>query len=162
MRLAFPRARYLVGTADWEAFHRPDVQARFPFSFVETSITPLERFGALELVAGDHTLTGELAPRAAPGHTPGHMMLQIDSEEDRALLVADALLHPAQVTGPGRSSMFDMDPERDRQTRRALLDRLESDALLFAASHFPEPAFGRVVREGGRQYWQPAETVARP
>ena len=89
-------------------------------------------------------------------------MLQIDSEEDRGLLVADALLHRAQVTEPGWSSMFDMDPERDRQARRALLDRLESEGLLFAASHFPEPSFGRVVREGARRHWHPAETVARP
>ena len=81
-------------------------------------------------------------------------MLQIDSEEDRALLVADALLQPARVTESEWSSMFDMAPERDRQTRGALLDKLESEGLRFAASHFPEPAFGRVVREGGRRYWQ--------
>jgi hypothetical protein len=50
--------------------------------------------------------------------------------------------------------MFDADPEQDRSTRRALLDRLEAEQTVFAASHLPEPAFGRIVRENGRRYWQ--------
>jgi glyoxylase-like metal-dependent hydrolase (beta-lactamase superfamily II) len=51
-RLTFPRARYVVHRADWEAFHRPEVQAHFPFPFVEQTITPLEGLGALELIDG--------------------------------------------------------------------------------------------------------------
>ena len=71
------------------------------------------------------------------------------------MLVVDALLHPAQITEPDWNSMFDMDPEQDRVTRRALLDVLESDDMLFAASHFPPPSFGRIRRHHGRRYWQP-------
>jgi glyoxylase-like metal-dependent hydrolase (beta-lactamase superfamily II) len=80
-----------------------------------------------------------------PGHTPGHSSLRIDSAGERVLLIADALLHPAQVT----------EPEQERRTRRELLNQLEAEALVFSASHFPEPAFGRIVREDGRRYWQP-------
>jgi glyoxylase-like metal-dependent hydrolase (beta-lactamase superfamily II) len=92
----------------------------------------------------------------APGHTPGHTTVHIASGGEEALLVVDVILHPAQVTEPDWSSMFDMDPERDRATRRELLDRLEAQAMLFAASHFPEPAFGRIVRVDDRRYWEPA------
>jgi glyoxylase-like metal-dependent hydrolase (beta-lactamase superfamily II) len=76
------------------------------------------------------------------------------------VLVADALLHPAQVTEPEWSSMFDMDVDLDRRTRHELLDALESENLLFAASHFPEPSFGRIVRDDGRRYWHPLEADA--
>ena len=85
------------------------------------------------------------------------MTAQIESGGERVLLAADALLHPAQITEPGWSSMFDMDREQERGTRERLLDELEADDLLFAASHFPDPAFGRVVREEGRRYWAPME-----
>jgi glyoxylase-like metal-dependent hydrolase (beta-lactamase superfamily II) len=153
--LAFPRARYVVHDADWHHFHRPEVQADFPVEFVEQTITPLERLGALQLITGEHAVTGELTVIPTPGHTPGHTSLRIDSGGERALLLADALLHPAQVTEPGWISMFDTDAEQERRTRRELLDQLESEGLVFSASHFPEPAFGRIVREHGRRYWQP-------
>jgi glyoxylase-like metal-dependent hydrolase (beta-lactamase superfamily II) len=153
--LAFPRARYVVPQADWHHFHLPEVQAHFPFAFVEQTITPLERLGALELITGEHAVTGELSVIPTPGHTPGHTSLRINSGGEQALLIADALLHPAQVTEPDWISMFDVDPEQERGTRRELLDWLESEGLVFSASHFPDPPFGRVVREDGRRYWQP-------
>lgn len=154
-RLAFPQARYVASRADWEHFHDPEVQAHFPFEFVGRSITSLEELGALELFDGEHALTDELTIEPTPGHTPGHTIIRIDSGGERALLVADAVLHPAQVTDPNFSSMFDTDPETDQRTRRALLDRLESEQLVFSASHFPDPVFGRVVREGDARFWQP-------
>jgi glyoxylase-like metal-dependent hydrolase (beta-lactamase superfamily II) len=155
-RLAFPNARYLVNETDWRTFHDPEVQRHFSFPFVAETITPLETLGALELVGGEHPVTDEVTLAPAPGHTPGHMTVRIESDGERAVLVADALLHPAQVTEPDWSSMFDMDPERDRETRRRLLDELEAQHTLFAASHFPDPAFGRVIREDDRRYWAPA------
>ena len=51
-------------------------------------------------------------------------------------------------------SRADMDPELTRQTRRALLDRLEREEILVAAGHFAAPGFGRIVRLEGRRYWQ--------
>jgi glyoxylase-like metal-dependent hydrolase (beta-lactamase superfamily II) len=158
--LTFPRARYLVPEADWNAFHSPEVEEHLPFPYVEQTITPLESLGVLELVSGEHELTGEVRLVPAPGHTPGHTSVHIASGGEEALLVVDALLHPAQITEPDWNSMFDMDPEQDRQTRRQLLDRLEAENLLFAASHFPEPGFGHVVQSGGRRYWEPYQRHA--
>lgn len=158
---AFPRARYLVPEPDWSAFHLPEVQAHFPFPFVERAISPLKTLGVLELIRGEHELTDEVRLIPAPGHTPGHMSVDIASAGEEALLVADALLHPAQVTEPDWSSMFDMDPEQDRMTRRLLLDRLESQNMLFAASHFPEPAFGRITRIDGVRHWEPLVVTER-
>jgi glyoxylase-like metal-dependent hydrolase (beta-lactamase superfamily II) len=160
VQLAFPHARYLVNQADWTAFHDVEVQRHFPFAFVDQTITPLETLGALELVAGDHAVTEAVTLLAAPGHTPGHMTARVRSRGAQALLVADAFLHPAQVTEPDWSSMFDMDPDEDRRTRHKLLDELESQNLLFAASHFPQPSFGRIVRRDDRRYWQPLEADA--
>jgi len=156
-RLAFPDARHLVNETDWQAFHSPEVQEHFPFPFVDETVTPLETLGALELIGGRHAVTDEITLTPAPGHTPGHMTARIESQGERALLVADALLHPAQITEPGWSSMFDMDRDQQRATREALLEELEADDVLFAASHFPDPAFGRVVREEGQRYWAPMD-----
>jgi glyoxylase-like metal-dependent hydrolase (beta-lactamase superfamily II) len=152
---AFPNARYLVQEPDWTAFHDPEVQRHFPFPFVEQTVTPLQRLGVLELVDGEHAVTDELTLVPAPGHTPGHVSVLIESRGERVMLVADALLHPAQVTEPDWSSMFEMQPERDRRTRAELLERLEAEGSPFAASHFPDPPLGRIKRIGGRRWWEP-------
>jgi glyoxylase-like metal-dependent hydrolase (beta-lactamase superfamily II) len=154
-RLAFPRARYVVSETDWRAFHRPEVQEHFPFPFVERHVSPIEALGALEFAESEQALTPELTLRSAPGHTPGHLTVHVDSGGERAVLAVDALLHPAQITEPDWSSMFDMDPEQERRTRHRLLDELEAQDVLFAASHFPDPGFGRIVRGDGRRHWLP-------
>jgi hypothetical protein len=47
-----------------------------------------------------------------------------------------------------------MDPDVTRQTRRALMERLEREGMVVAAGHFPAPGFGKVVRLQDRRYWQ--------
>ena len=69
-QLTFPNARHLVPAADWEAFHTPEVQAHFPFPYVEHAITPLESLGVLELVTGEHAVTDEVRCCPRPGTRP--------------------------------------------------------------------------------------------
>ncbi len=153
-RLAFPRARYLVHRADWEAFQRPEVQQHLPFPYVDETITPLQRLGALDLIAGDHPLTAELTTLHTPGHTPGHLSVLITSGDERAVLTGDVVVHPAQVTEPDWNLMFETDGEVARQTRHGLLARIEAEGMAVAAGHFPAPGFGRLVHLEGRRYWQ--------
>ncbi len=149
----FPRARYWMSAKDWEACHQPDVQpARFPNA--PTCVWPLAELGLVELMQGEHSLTRELTAVPTPGHTPGHMSLLITSNGERALVLGDAAHSPVQVHEPDWVSRADMDPDLTRQTRRALLDRLEREALLVAAGHFPAPGFGKIVRLQGRRFWQ--------
>jgi glyoxylase-like metal-dependent hydrolase (beta-lactamase superfamily II) len=156
VQLAFARARYLASEVDWDTFHRPEIQAHFPFAFVEQTITPIQTQGTLELVGPDGVaVSDEVRLVPAPGHTPGHLIVDVASRGEHAILLIDALLHPAQVTEPDWVAMFDMDPEQDRRTRRELLDRLESESLPCAVSHFPHPSFGRIGREDGRRVWIP-------
>jgi glyoxylase-like metal-dependent hydrolase (beta-lactamase superfamily II) len=153
-RLTFPAARYIAHRADWDAFHTPEVQAHFPFAFVEETITPLQELGALELIEADRDLTEHIRLLHTPGHTPGHLSTLITSGDERALLWGDVAVHPAQVTQPEWNVMFDMDGDTARSTRAAILDRVEAEGMTVAARHFPEPGFGRVVRLEGRRYWQ--------
>ena len=153
-RATFPRARYVMHQADWEAFKRPEVQASFPFSFWEETLAPLETLGVLELLAGEQPLTSEITAIPTPGHTPGHMSLAIVSAGQRALIMGDVAIHPAQVTEPSWSVLFDMDQALAARVRRQFLDRVEAEGATLVACHFPAPGFGRLVRLEGRRYWQ--------
>ena len=67
-------------------------------------------------------------------------------------LMAACLL--VQVLEPDWVSRADMDPDLTRQTRKALIDRLEREQILIAAGHFEAPGYGRIVRLDGRRYWK--------
>lgn len=153
-RLAFPRARYVVHRADWEAFHTPEAQAAFPFPFVERTIDPLERLSALELIDGDRSISEAVTVLHTPGHTPGSISVLVNSGGERALMWGDVIVHPAQITEDDWAFWFDMDQAEAGDTRRQLLDRAEAEGMTVMACHFPEPGFGRVVRLEGRRYWQ--------
>ncbi len=148
----FPNARYLVHPADWELMASgDDPEDRVIF---EAELAPLERAGVLELAADRVALTSELTVVHAPGHTPGHQVVLIDSGEARAIVSADLVNHPGQLLQPGLNGLSDFEPERAAATRAAFLERIEREGRLVAPSHFPEP-FGRVVRDGARWAWRP-------
>jgi PII-like signaling protein len=51
-------------------------------------------------------------------------------------------------------SRADIDPAQTRITRRALMERLESEGFPVAAVHMAAPGFGKIVRLQGRRVWQ--------
>jgi glyoxylase-like metal-dependent hydrolase (beta-lactamase superfamily II) len=150
----FPRARYIMHQADWEAFQRPEVQAAMPFTYWEETLGPLATLGVLELITGERALTGEITAIPTPGHTPGHMSLALVSGGERALILGDVAIHPAQVTENDWGAIFEMDQQLAAQVRQQVLDRAEAEGTILAVCHFPEPGFGRLVRLEGRRYWQ--------
>jgi glyoxylase-like metal-dependent hydrolase (beta-lactamase superfamily II) len=149
----FPKARYWMSTKDWEACHQPDLQ---PTRFVNapSCVWPLAELGLVEFMDGEHKLTRDLTALPTPGHTPGHMSILITSQGQRALVLGDAAHSPVQVLEPDWVSRADMDPDVTRQTRKALLDRLEREDILVAAGHFHAPGYGKIVRLNGRRYWK--------
>ena len=149
----FPNARYWLSRKDWEACHDPAVQPqRFPNA--PSCVWPLADLGLIEFMDGEHAITRTLTAVPTPGHTPGHMSILVTSQGERALVLGDAAHSPVQVLEPDWVSRADMDPEITRQTRRALLDRLEREEILVAAGHFEAPGYGRIVRLDGRRYWR--------
>jgi glyoxylase-like metal-dependent hydrolase (beta-lactamase superfamily II) len=151
---AFPRARVLLPRIDWETWSRREVQDAFPVPYVGDTIALLVESGSVDLIDGPQQLTPELALAPTPGHTPGSTSVLIDSGGERAILVGDVWLHPAQVTDPSLDCGFDMDRPTARRTRSALAERIAQEARTMGACHFPEP-FGQLVRLDGRHHWMP-------
>jgi glyoxylase-like metal-dependent hydrolase (beta-lactamase superfamily II) len=113
----------------------------------------LENLGVLELVSGGQALTGEITAIPTPGHTPGHMSLAIASGGQRALILGDVAIHPAQVSETDWGVIFEMDQALVAQMRRQVFDHIEAEKSTLVACYFPAPGFGRLVRLEGRRYW---------
>jgi glyoxylase-like metal-dependent hydrolase (beta-lactamase superfamily II) len=115
-----------------------------------------------ELLDGGHIETivdgAELAPgvatQAYPGHYHGHLGLRIEAGGTRAVMIADAAVHPALLDRPGWRYVSDHDHETSASTRRSLVADFAGTDTIVAGSHYPDGGIGRMVRRGDRIAWE--------
>jgi len=144
----FPNARYLVPQADWDFFNTAlDSNPQM------TQVTPLKDLGRMDLISGETELTAEIRTIPTPGHTPGHMSFLIASGAEKAVITGDVAHHPAQVNETDWCPVFDADASASSESRKRLMEMLESEGATAAFCHFPAP-FGKIVRLEGKRVFQ--------
>ena len=158
--LAFPRARYVIARAEWDFWtqEQPDLSAlaidtKSWVRIAHTHLLPLR--DRTELVDHDAEVRPGITVLLAPGHTPGHLLVQIESHGQKLLYVADLVLSPVVLAHPGWHSKFDLDPAAAQASMNRFLARAAADHALVAASHFPWPGLGRLAPAGDHWVWQP-------
>ena len=110
----------------------------------------------IETVDGEHEVVPGVRVFPAPGHTPGHLAILIESDGERLLHIGDAAVHPLHVEFPELHNGFDQNPEEAGRTRRELLETAASDRMRLMAFHFPFPSVGSVTSgPGGAREWSP-------
>ena len=161
----YPRARVVLSRVEWEYWSGRPARMR-PSSFLdeETRLkvvqVPLARLEQLRDVLDLVDSGAEIAPGiralAAAGHTPGHVVIAVESEGERLLFLGDVTYDPiineelVEVHG-----VFDVDPPRGAATRERLLEQAAADRTLLMGYHFPFPGPGHLVRDGSDRQWQP-------
>lgn len=161
--LTFPNARYLMTRADWEFWTDEATVAEhvapgdfrdLQIAFAQTHLTPLaDRIDLVE--DGDEVVPG-LTIVLAPGHSPGHAVVAIESDGERLLYGADIVLHPIHVEHPDWLTIFDIHPEPTVSSRRRVLADAAADGSLVVAYHIPFPGLGRIQADGDAFRWSPA------
>jgi glyoxylase-like metal-dependent hydrolase (beta-lactamase superfamily II) len=113
-KLAFPNARYVMWKEEWDFWtHSPDLSPLSAPEFVKEALIgfaaaqlpPIEP--QLELVERETEIVPGITALAAPGHTPGHMALAIQSDGQQLLHLVDTVMHPIQLAHPTWVSVFD-------------------------------------------------------
>lgn len=137
----FPNATYLLPEIDrhyWDPGQsRPTLRGRHVNQNVfEDSIQPILDYARYNLVGDGYRISSGLRLAAAPGHTPGHLFLKLESSGDHAFFIGDVMHHPIQVYYPEWNSMFCEDPDAARRTRKAILAEAEEKRALVIPAHF--------------------------
>ncbi|MER8101928.1 MBL fold metallo-hydrolase [Kitasatospora sp. NPDC094016] len=146
----FPRARYLTSRAEREFWAGYDLEEARRQMFLD-SVIPVERAGLLDLVdvpAEGVEITPGLRLIPTPGHTPGHVAVELTSGGETALITGDCIHHPVQLAHPAIGACVDIDPRQSEASRRKLLDSLADTDTLLLGTHFAPPTAGRVRTEG--------------
>ena len=148
----FPNAEYLVASDEWQYWTSADDAGRFDEVYAD-SVKPIEHKLRLIDVAQNPVIERGVSLKPTPGHTPGHVSVEISSNGESALITGDCIHHPCQMTQMDWCSSADTDAAQGMQTRSRLLAELVDSNTLVIGTHFATPTAGyiRTYEEGN--YW---------
>lgn len=157
----FPDAEYVIGDEEYRYWMQDDLVNQVPETsqqFVVGAVNSLTVEG-LEwtMAAPGHEIVPGIRMIPTPGHTKGHMSVQIDSGGQTLIALGDCMTqaflnfaHPEWI-----GSRDDL-PEETVNTRLQLLDRAATDRIAVLGYHFPFPGIGHVKRQGDAYEFIPA------
>lgn len=151
--LIYPAARYFMSKDEWDFWtNEPDLSSlrcddhvrHLLRQYAADMLPPIR--ARLELVGDGAEIVPGVRVVAAPGHTPGHLALEISSQGETLIDAVDAVLHRILIEHLDWYSGVDLNPEKALPTRRCILDRAARTGATLMAYHFPFPGLGRVRR----------------
>lgn len=148
----FNRATIWFGGHDWDHFVADPAVWMFDHIRHGFREAAESRQGRLRPIDSDTTIAPGITLTMTPGHTPGHLSVVTASQNQRAILLGDAIVCPVQLDEPTWQSIGDVDPVMAERVRERLFRELEDGVTLAAGSHFPELQFGRVLTGAGRRW----------
>lgn len=142
LKPTFPNAQYVFSKCEYEHWK----QEKEP-GFVavhEDCVQPIVDAGQALLVDDAYVLSDELSLVPTPGHSPGHVCVDLKSKGERALFTGDMMHHCAQVIQPDWSSCFCYDVKQSAATRwKFFREHVNSDTLIIP-THFPGTTAGHI------------------
>lgn len=161
--LAFPNARYLLSQAEltfWstnpERLQPSDAYdedfRRLAHSIPQTRLKQLQN--KLELINTEVEVVPGIRIFAAPGHTPGYVVIEISSGAHVLLYAGDLIYDPMDIEDPEWYSVFDYEPKQAVTTRNSVFERAASKGAILMATHVAFPGLGYISHYGTGWRWQ--------
>lgn len=130
-RPAFPNAEVWLSGKEWDYWKRMSTDRllgtgrvfgvpaleELTDQWLQRCLFPLEK-GSLRFLGEEATLAPGIRAFACPGHTPGHMAIEIG---EHFIYAADLVYRQEQLLDPSLATLFDWDREALTASRRALI-----------------------------------------
>ncbi len=149
---AFPRARYLIQKGEWEAATHPNERTRG--TYLAENLAPLDEARCLELVQGELEIAPGVRITPAPGHTPDHCIIELESGGDYAVYVGELAQQPVMLERLAWISAFDTLPLVSLETKRRITEQAIEKRALLISVHAAYPGLGRLRAEDAKRKWE--------
>ncbi|MFE2937750.1 MBL fold metallo-hydrolase [Streptomyces sp. NPDC059255] len=169
----FPNAEYLYVQKEYDHWKRYAEDPDFEDGYTEAtrdiidargafrdSIQPVVEAGLVRFVDADFEITPEVRMEAVHGHTPGHIVIRVDSQGQSAALPGDVVHTVWGLSRPDWRDGFDSDKAVGMQSRWEFFESVADKPVLLLTTHIgPVPA-GHLVHEGDSFRLIPAPDTA--
>lgn len=166
-RRLFPNAKVYISQADFDFWtdekKLSDDKVKAFVKHARDNLLPY-RDRITFIKDGQEFLPG-ITALSAPGHTVGHTIFMIQSDNQKLCFIGDLTHHQVLlVERPKLEFAYDTDPKQSAATRVRMLDMLAKDKVPLLAYHFPWPGYGYVAKagDGFRYHAAPMEIVRIP
>lgn len=112
----FPNAEYVVQRREYEDAMHPN--ERTAATYLPFNYQPLVESGQMRLLDGDTELLPGITGVVTPGHTPGHMSIKIESQDEHALFICDLASYAVHFERLGWMTAYDVEPLVTLETKR--------------------------------------------
>lgn len=146
----FPNAKYVFARDEYHHWEQESARGaeRIGLTFID-SVLPVVEAGQAVLVDSDHEIETGLWLEPTPGHSPGHVIVNVESQGERGAFIGDLMHHPVQVPHPEWSTCFCWDMDMSAATRKKYVDGFTDSGTLILPAHFAGNTAGHIVNAGG-------------
>jgi glyoxylase-like metal-dependent hydrolase (beta-lactamase superfamily II) len=155
--LAFPKAQFVFVDTEWnywtgsrfesevDSSPLPDPFKKGTIGAARENLPPVADRSRFVKQGGE--ITSGVHYIAAPGHSPSHASILFASGKEQFMHMGDIAHNPVtSLQHPEWTPIFDYDPARAINSRKAILDRVATDGIMAMGYHFPFPGIGHVVK----------------
>jgi len=140
----FANARYVAGQAEYDFWTDParaGTPAEGGAKGVLANVKPLAE--KITFIGDGADVVTGITSMAAFGHSPGHLIFNVESAGKRLVLTADTANHfVLSLQKPDWEVKFDMDKAAAAASRKKVFDMIATDKVAFLGYHMPFPAVG--------------------
>ena len=156
-RLVYPNANYFIGKVEWDFWFSDLAATKTGENFVKVArrnLAPIT--DRTSLVDGECEIMPGAWLMPAPGHTPGHMVVEFRSGANRLLYISDTVLQPLHLEQPSWLPIYDILPDQAAVSKQQVFDRAAAEHLLVLGQHFPPfPSLGYIEKREVGWTWLP-------
>ncbi|MBG0510845.1 MBL fold metallo-hydrolase [Agrobacterium sp. MOPV5] len=160
-KMVFPKATIHADKADTDywlsaAEQKEDGDASGFFAGAMASLNAYVQTGQLKPFTGDAEIVPGVKAVTAHGHTPGHVVYEVQSDGKRLYIIGD-LIHVAavQFDKPSVTIGFDSDAKQAEAIRMEFFEKIAKEGDLVGAAHLSFPGLGHIRADDKGFDWLP-------
>ncbi|MGW5366509.1 MBL fold metallo-hydrolase [Actinopolymorpha pittospori] len=163
-RRVFPHARVAISGPDFDFWtdrsreeREPNPTLREYFRGARHNLVTYADADRVDRIADGSEIVPGVTALSTSGHSPGHMLYKITSQDQTMLFWGDLCHHQLLLQRPDWRFRFDHDPTAASAQRRRVYEMVDRDRTAVFAYHFPFPGLGHLRPDGEGYAWLPAD-----